>query len=239
MPLLAHLKELRTRLIISLLAFAIAFVLAYVFFAEIYLFLTFPLKKISSSFNENNLFVTSLLEGFLIKFKVSMLSSIIISFPVHVFNLIKFIFPALHRKEKKILIIILFCSFILFFSSFSIVYQKIIPYSVTFLTGSNFIQENVGLLLNYGQNIIYIFQFLFFSLMVFQLPIVLFVMIAMGLVKRSTLISQSRYLIIIIFILSAIITPPDPVSQLSVALPLILLFFITIFIAKILRLGGD
>ena len=95
------------------------------------------------------------------------------------------------------------------------------------------------MLLNYGQNIFYIFQYLLVSLVLFQLPILLEILLIVNIIKRKTLLKASRYMIVFIFILAAILTPPDFMSQVTLALPLIVLYFLTIFIAKIFKFGEE
>ena len=116
-------------------------------------------------------------------------------------------------------------------------YYQIIPISIAFLTNTGFIPERVGLLLNYQKNIFYVFRFMLVTLILFQLPIILEVLMVVSLVKRRTLMRTSRFFVVGIFVLSALMTPPDFISQVSVALPLILLFFLTILIAKIFHFG--
>ena len=108
-----------------------------------------------------------------------------------------------------------------------------------FLTSSKFIPFNVGLLLNYTKNIFYILQFIFIALVIFQTPIILELLLISNVVKRKALLKMSKYIIILIFVLSALLTPPDFISQVSLATPLIVLYFLTILIAKIFRFGED
>ena len=236
MPFLEHIREFRKRLIVSILAFIITSSVAFFFYENIIALLKEPFKKIESSGNAT-LFIHSILEGFFMKVKVSLMAGIVLSFPIHVYNLVRFIFPGLRRKERIVVGWLLFFSTLLILGGATFSYKKIIPISVEFLSSSTFRPEGVGTLLNYGQNIIYIFQFFIFSLMLFQLPILLNVLLLLNIVSRETLWKSSRYIIIAIFVFSAVLTPPDPVSQLSVAVPLIILFYLSLLIAKIFRWG--
>ena len=196
-----------------------------------------PFEAISGSDAEDILFVNSIFEGFLTKIKVAFLCGIILSLPVHFYNVIRFVFPGLKPKEKQVIGISLSASFILVALSAYYAYYQIIPISIAFLTNTGFIPERVGLLLNYQKNIFYVFRFMLVTLILFQLPIILEVLMVVSLVKRRTLMRTSRFFVVGIFVLSALMTPPDFISQVSVALPLILLFFLTILIAKIFHFG--
>jgi len=207
MSILSHLRELRIRLIVSAVAVCIGSILAFLF------------------------------EGFLTKLKVSVLAGTIISFPVHLYNIIRFVFPGLKAKEKKMIAIALMASFVLSAFSFYYSYFRIIPLSVKFLTGDQFIPLQVGMILNYQRNIFYILQFIFVTLVVFQTPIILEMLLVMNVVNRKILLKTSRQVIVVIFVLSALLTPPDFISQVSLAAPLIVLYFLTILIARIFRFG--
>ena len=236
MPFLEHIREFRKRLILSIIAFFLTTLLAFVFYEHIIFLLKEPFKKIESSGNAT-LFMHSILEGFFMKIKVSLMAGIVASFPVHVYNLVRFVFPGLKRKERIVVGWMLLFSTFLILGGATFSYKKIIPISVEFLSSSAFRPEGVGTLLNYGQNIFYIFQFFIFSLLLFQLPILLNVLLLLNIVSRETLWKSSRYIIVGIFIVSAFLTPPDPISQLSIALPLIILFYLSLFMAKIFRWG--
>ncbi len=129
------------------------------------------------------------------------------------------------------------CSFILMIMSTYLSYFKILPVSISFLTNSNFIPSDVGLLLNYDSNLFYVLYFVFWSMIAFQTPIVFVLLMAFNVIKRKTALTLSRYIIVGIFVLSAVVTPPDVVSQVGLALPLVVLFFIALLIAKIFKFG--
>jgi sec-independent protein translocase protein TatC len=238
MSFIDHLRELRKRIIISMIAILCAAVVSYVFFDYIVAFLFEPFRGIEAlSIREDILFINTIFEGFLVRIKVAILAGIVFSLPVHVFNIIKFVLPGLTAKEKKIILTSLIVSFCLIVFSFYYGYFNVIPISIGFLSSSGFIPEDVGLLLNYGKNIFVIFQFLMITVILFQLPIILEILMIMNVLSRKALLKASRLIVVGIFVLSAILTPPDFVSQISIALPLIGLFFLTILIARIFNFG--
>lgn len=232
-----HLKELRRRILISAIGMIIGSIVAFIFFQFIIGALFRPFEGIEAANSQGQLYINTIFEGFVTKLKLSILTGLVISFPVHLFNAICFIFPGLRKKEKRITIIGLTVSFILIIFSFYYSYSKIVPISVRFLTSKNFIPNQVGLLLNYSKNIFYVVQFLFITLVVFQVPIVLEILLISNVLTRKQLLKSSRYIIIGIVILSALLTPPDFISQVSLATPLIALFFLTILVAKIFKFG--
>ena len=236
MPFTEHLRELRVRLIVSLTAATCFAAAAFALYRPIVSFLFVPFESVEG-IGESALFIQTIFEGFLAKVKLSFLIGIIISSPVHLYNVIRFVFPGLITKEKKIISVGLIVSFLLIAGGFYYGYYQIIPLSVRFLTGSGFVPDGVGMLLNYQKNIFYILQFILAFVVAFQTPVMLEMLLAMGAVNRKALLKASRYIVVGIFVFAAVITPPDIVSQASVALPLIVLYFLTIFVARIFRFG--
>ncbi len=238
MPLLAHLTELRRCVVISIIALIAGFAISLSLYDYIIDFLFEPLMGLVSE-GDDILYVTTFAEGFLVRMKISALAGFIISSPVHLVNFLAFIFPGLLKKEKRIIIITMVVSFIFIVASFFYSYYSIIPVSITFLTSKGFIPENTGMLLNFGDNIFYILQFMLMALVVFQLPIVLEMLLMLNTVKRKTLLLAGRYVIVLFFFIAAIITPPDFVTQVGLALPMTGLYFLTILVAKIFKFGEE
>ena len=133
----------------------------------------------------------------------------------------------------------LVASAVLIVAGFFYAYYTVIPISVGFLTSAGFIPEQVGLLLNYDRNIFVVFQFLLMFLLLFQSPIVLVLLMMSGVVTRRALLGASRYVIVGIFVVSAAVTPPDVISQVSLAVPLVVMFFLSILIGRIFGFGAD
>lgn len=241
MPFLEHLKELRNRLIVSSVSVVLGAVVAYILYEDIIQVLSRPFMDVETSALQGKLFMTSLFEGFQIKVKVSFLVGVIFSIPVHVFNSVRFIFPGLKKKEKRVISFSLIASTVLIIGSVQFAYNQIIPLSVKFLTSRQFLMGNgnVGILLNFGKNIFYILQFLLAGLVLFQLPLVAELLMIMKIVTRKKMLGLMRYIIVGVFILSAVLTPPDIISQLFFSLPLIVLFLMAILFAFIFRFGEE
>jgi len=236
---LAHLKELRRRITYSAISVLCCAVLSYFMYTPIIEFLSKPLLSLLDRTSGESLFyVQTLFEGFITRLKFALIGGVILSSPIHIYHLLRFIFPALSIKERNVVIYALITSFALALFGFYICYFKLIPYSVTFLIHQDFIPPNVGVLLKFSQNIFYIFNFITFTILAFQFPIVLEILLYLNLVTRKTLLKYSRFAVVIIFIVAAAITPgPDIVSQIGVALPMVIFYFATILIAKIFKFG--
>lgn len=238
MPILEHIRELRDLILVSLLAFVIACVIAFIFSTQIISLFTEPFMLVDSMV-EKNLVVSSIAEGFVSQLKITVISGLILSMPVHLFGIIRFVFPALTGREKRIVLFFLIFSLIFIVIGSYFVYFKLVPVVVSFLTSPFFVPTSVGFLLNYQTNIFYILTFIFSALLALQTPLIMEILLVLRVLKRRQVWRACRYIIVGIFVLSAIITPPDFVSQLGVALPLLAFFFLALLVAKIFKFGED
>ncbi|OJF76757.1 MAG: twin arginine-targeting protein translocase TatC [Treponema sp. CETP13] len=247
MSILEHIRDLRKSILWALVSIVVGFVVVLYFFDSVIVFLYTPLLPLAgngtvsenvSSLNDT-LFITNLLEGFTTKIGISLFGGVIIALPVIVYALLRFIFPALTKRERStVLIALIFCS-LFAFVGFYYGYVVILPFAVKFLTGAGFIPEDVGVLLNYKESVYFIFKFVLIMLLVFQFPVILCVLMALKILDRKQLLHASRYVIVGIFLVCAILTPPDIFSQISVALPLISLYYVSILVAYIFHFGID
>lgn len=236
---LDHIRELRRRLWISACAVLIGMIASFLLYDPLLAILVKPFSPMNSSISQTQFFVTSLFEGFVTKMKFSCVGGFVLSFPVHVFQILRFILPGLKPKEKRLILSLLVFSVLLAVGSLWLVYTIVLPISIQFMTQSNFIPQNVGILLSFKSNVFYVFNFLLWSMIVFQFPILLLGLLYTKILSRKTLLKGSRLVIVIVFVVAAFVTPPDAVSQVSLALPMVALYFLTIGIAKVFRLGAD
>jgi sec-independent protein translocase protein TatC len=239
MELKQHLRDLKRLLLLSLAAVVIFSVAAYNYFDPIIAFLYAPFSGIPQLGEGNTLFVHHLFEGFMTRLKISVLAGMIFASPVIIFLLIRFIFPALTRRERRITFWTLTSCALLVFGGFYYGYYTILPIVMRFVTGTGFMPDNVGLMLNYERNVMYVFRFLFLVLVTFQLPVLMEVLMIAGVVTRKTLFRISRFVVVGLFLFSAIITPPDFISQVMIALPMMFLYYFALLIAVIFRFGGE
>ncbi|MCX7656109.1 MAG: twin-arginine translocase subunit TatC [Treponemataceae bacterium] len=232
-----HLEELRRRIIVSLLVYTVLFVVFFLYYHNAISIFTDLFIPIPTELN-SKLFVTTITEGFLVQLKVSATLALLGSLPFHLINIAQFVFPAFSKRTKVVISCSLLCSFVLAFLGAILSYRFIIPWSVRFFGSSFFLPNGVGILLNLKESISYVIAFIFWTTVVFQSPLIILVLLALNILSRRALFKASRFVIVLIFILAAVITPSvDPVSQCLIALPLIGLYGITLGVAKIFRLG--
>ncbi len=236
MPLIEHIRELRNLILVSMGSFVVCAVASFVFSDKIIGLFTSQFNSVSSAV-ESKLVVTTIIEGFSAQVKVAVYAGFILSLPVHIFNIVRFTFPGLEKRQRRAILWFLFASLVLIVFGAYLAYFRIVPLAIGFLTNPYFVPKNVGYLLNYQTNIFYVFSFILWSLAALQMPLVMEILLMMNILKRKAVFKASRFVIVGIFVLSAIITPPDFISQLGVAMPLTVLYFLAIFIAKIFKFG--
>ena len=244
MPFLQHAAELRRRLIISLLAALATAVVCYTFYEPVLAILLRPLDAVAdvaaaAGGGDSYLFINTIFEGFLVRVKVALIAGVVLSLPVHCYNVVRFIFPGLTLRERRAISAALVASFALLLVGFFYSYYSVIPLSARFLVSSGFTPPGVGLLLNFQRNVFFVFQFLLVFLLMFQIPILLVVLMMTGVVTRRALLRASRYAVVVMFALAAVVTPPDVVSQVSLAVPMVGMFFLSILVAKLFGFGAE
>tara|TARA_Y100001935_G_C17309454_1_gene514751 strand:- start:37 stop:768 length:732 start_codon:yes stop_codon:yes gene_type:complete len=237
MPLTHHLDELRKRIIISILTILFLSVIGFLLYTPISTLFIAPFEP--GLTNGATMNVNSIYEGFFVKLKLSFLAGIIGSLPMIIYQICRFIIPGLKSGEKKWLFITIVASSLLSIGSTYLGYAIIFPYVVTFLLNSAFIPENINILLNYQQNLSYIISFLLGGIIIFQSPIVLTVCLAKNIITRRFLWHNARWFIVGIITTSAMVTPPDIFSQISISVPLIICYFFCICLAKIMNWGEE
>lgn len=238
MSLQEHLAELRHRIIFSVIFFAIAFCVCYFFSEKIYEFLLQPFADISQNNLNRRLIYTSPAEAFLTYLKLSFSSALFFSFPIFAAEIYLFVSPALYKNEKKNILLIFFFAPFLFLFGAIFAYYFVLPAALNFFSSfeiqgsaasstlSIHLETKISEYLNFVTNLLFGFG------IAFELPILLLFLIKVGCLSVNDLRLKRRYWIVIIFILAAILTPPDILSQISLAVLLIILFEIVILIGK-------
>ena len=224
-PLLDHLIELRTRLLRAIAALALSFAVCLYFAGDILGFLIRPLTKAFPP-GQGRLVYTKLYEAFFVELKVSLFAAFMLSFPVIANQLWAFIAPGLYAKEKKAFLPFLLATPAFFFTGAAMAYYVVMPTAFKWLLG--FQGEKGGLKIEAlpaaGDYLGLVMQFILAFGVSFLLPVLMLLLNRAGIVSRAKLVSLRRYVIVVLTGFSAIITPPDLLSQVLLLVPLLLLF---------------
>jgi sec-independent protein translocase protein TatC len=225
-PLLDHLIELRRRLLMCIAALAVAFAVAFYFSESIFAFLVQPLLRAG----QGTVIYTEIFEAFFVQVKVAFFAAMMIAFPVIANQLWQFVAPGLYRKEKRALLPFLFATPVLFLMGAALAYYVAIPMALHFLLGFDGVVGGVKreALPAVGNYLSFIMQFLFGFGLSFLLPVLLMLLERAGIVTRLGLIKARRYAIVGATAIAAVLTPPDLMSQVLLAVPLILLYELAI-----------
>lgn len=237
MPLMDHLVELRTRLIWSSVAFAVCFGISYYFADDIYYFLARPLAEIlrNQGHGEPQLIYTQLYEAFFTRIKVAFFGGMFLGFPIIATQLWLFIAPGLYRSEKNAFLPFLLATPVLFFTGAALAYYFVFPLAWEFFasfqsdTGGGGVP--IALLPKVSEYLDLVMKMIFAFGLTFELPVALTLMAKVGIVTSGGLKRVRRYAYVGMFVVAAIMAPPDVISQIALAVPLIGLYEISIIAA--------
>jgi sec-independent protein translocase protein TatC len=228
-PFMTHLEELRRRLVVCAIAIGVGFVICYFFSERLFQILVMPLKANMPA--GDRLIFTNLPEMFFTYLKTAFLAGALLVSPVLFYQIWLFIAPGLYQNEKRFAIPFVVCSTILFVGGSLFGYFVVFPFGFRFFLG--FANDYIQALPSVKQYFSFAIKLLLAFGAVFELPVVIFFLARMGLVTPELLRRKRKYAILLTFVMASILTPPDVVTQLMMAGPLIILYEISIFIAKI------
>ena len=232
-PLLDHLLELRSRLLRCVYALAVTFAICFYFADDIFALLARPLMEAFPP-GQGKLIYTKLYEAFFVELKVSLFAAFLLSFPIIANQLWAFVAPGLYAREKKAFLPFLIATPILFTAGASLAYFIVMPTAFKWVLG--FQGDKGGLHLEAlpgtGDYLNLVMQFILAFGISFLLPVLLMLLNRAGIVTRAQLVAARRYVIVGITALAAVITPPDVVSQLMLAIPLLFLFEGTLVVMR-------
>ena len=241
---ISHLAELRKRLIHSFIFLFIFFVACYFFAENLYAFLVEPYAKVvKNDGTERRLIFTALQETFLTYLKVSFFTAFFVTFPFILMQIWKFIAPGLYKHEKIAILPYLILTPILFFLGGMLVYYLIMPLAIKFFlsfesTGAS-TSLPIQLEAKVNEYLSLIMRLIFAFGISFQLPVILSLLARIGVIDAEYLSKRRKYFVVIIFTMAAILTPPDPITQIGLALPLLLLYELSIFTVKFIEKKKD
>ncbi|UXM96261.1 twin-arginine translocase subunit TatC [Bartonella sp. HY329] len=249
-PLMDHLNELRSRLIWCIVAFLIAFVLCFTFAVDIFNFIVRPMQWAMVWHGDDpanlTLIYTDLFEFVFAKIKIAAFGGVVIAFPVIAIQLYRFIAPGLYKNERNAFLPFLIAGPLLFLVGAAVAYYLATP-MVSWLALSMQQVPQAGVDLHGAAKIVllnkvseYLRRVISFVLvfgLIFQMPIVTSLLVKVGILSAQGLASKRRYAIVAMFVVAAVVAPPDVLSHITLALPMVLLYEVSIIIARMIERG--
>ena len=236
----SHLTELRKRLISSVIVLSILFVICYYLSDHIYGFLVEPYADaVKNDDTERRLIFTALQETFLTYLKVAFFAAFFITSPFILIQIWKFIAPGLYSHEKKAIMPYLVITPILFLLGGMLVYYLIMPLAIKFFLSFESLGINTNLPIQLeakvNEYLSLVMKLIFAFGLSFQLPVVLSLLARIGVINSIFLKERRKYVVVMIFAAAAILTPPDPITQIGLAIPLLILYELSIFSVKFIE----
>ena len=229
LPLSAHLQELRKRLILSFIAIGIGFGVCYSFSQTLFDVLAAPLLKVMPA--GSSLVFTSVAEAFFTYMKVGFIGGLILASPYVLYQVWAFVAPGLYRHEKKYIVPFVFLGSFFFTLGIVFAYFVVLPVGYKFFLG--YATDFIKPLPSIKEYLSFSIKFLLAFGLVFEFPVVLLILAKIGVIDGRTMARHRRYAILLIFIFAAVMTPPDLISQLLMALPLMALYELSILLARL------
>ena len=235
-----HLTELRSRLVKSIIFLFIFFIICYFFSEQIYSFLVSPYAEaVKDESNDRRMIFTALHETFITYLKVAFFASMFVSSPIIITQIWKFVAPGLYKDEKKALLPYLIATPTLFLLGGLLVYYLIMPLAIKFFlsfeTSNQISSLPIQLEAKVNEYLSLIMRLIFAFGISFQLPVLLSLLARVGFIDSEYLKKRRKYVIVIIFAVAAILTPPDPITQIGLGIPLLILYELSILSVKLIE----
>jgi sec-independent protein translocase protein TatC len=238
-PLMEHLIELRSRLIKSLLAIAAAFVICFAFADRIFNILLWPYEYAAGSQKDLQIIYTAPQEYLITQIKLALFGAVFIAFPVIAIQIYKFVAPGLYKNERSAFYPYLIATPILFFAGAAFVYFMALPLAMKFFlsmeqTGTPG-GASIQLVARTSEYLSLIMALILAFGICFQTPVILTLLARAGFIDSAWLRSKRKYAIVVVFMVAAVLTPPDVISQFALAVPTLLLYEISIFVVSLVE----
>lgn len=244
MSLIEHLTELRKRLMFAAIGFIVIFLICFYFANPFFNFLVAPLAEVWEGDPNRRLIFTAMHEKFFTNIKVAFFAAAFISFPIFASQVWMFVAPGLYKNEKGAFLPFLIATPFLFFGGGAFVYYFVMPVAWEFFTSFEQLSVGAGELAielepKVNEYLSLVMRLIFAFGLSFELPVVLSLMARVGIVTPDGLRKKRRYAIVSAFIAAAVLTPPDPLSQLALAIPIIILYEVSIYCATLIWRSKD
>ena len=238
MKYMDHLKELRKRILLSFVILIVSFCFFLYYASVVGEILSKPLFDLFDDSDKKRMIFTALPEVFVSNLKIALFAAFLTSFPFLISQVVLFIYPALYKNEKKIIVPTFLLIPILFICGVCFAYFFLIPIIWNFfISFENFLQGSIPVVLEskYSEYMKLTMYLLFASGLSFEFPVLLFILSKLGVVSYETLKKKRKYFFIGIVIFSAILTPPDVISQIGIAIPLIIFYEFSLLLIKLTK----
>ncbi len=238
MSIYDHLRELRRRLIYTLTGFLLIFFVSFYYAKDIFNFLTAPLQRLWEDESGRRMIFTALHEQFLTEIKLAMFTAFIISMPIILIQIWMFIAPGLYKNEKNTFVPFMVATPILFAIGSAFVYYAVLPVAWNFFAGFEQTSSAANLAITLepkvNEYLSLVMRLIFAFGLCFELPVLLLLLVKVGITSPAGLKKKRRYAIVTAFVIAAVLTPPDPLSQLGLAIPLMLLYEISLWFSYVM-----
>lgn len=228
MELMEHLAELRTRLLYSFAAVAVGAMLSYLFSEQVFALLSAPYFR---SFPDNDLIGTGPAEAFLLKIKVSLFAGAILASPLVFFQVWRFVEPGLLEQERRLVVPFVAATSLLFGGGVWFCYEAVLPFAFSFFA-EQYGSIGVTPAIRLSEHLSLMMKTLLGFGLVFEMPVLFYFLGRLGVVDSAMLIRSTRHAVVAVFVIAAILTPPDVVSQLLMAGPLLILYGVSIGVVR-------
>lgn len=232
MPLVEHLRELRDRLLRSVVVVLLFFIGLYFFSGEMYLILVEPLNALLPDAENGSLIATGVASPFLVPLKLAFVMAALLAMPYILHQVWGFIAPALYKHERKLAVPLFITSVVLFYSGVAFVYFVVLPLVFGFFTGSG--PEGVNIMPDISNVLDFCLKMFFSFGLAFEIPIATFLLVRAGMVSAASLGEKRPYIFVSCFVFGMLLTPPDVISQSILAVPMYALFELGLLMSRFL-----